>query len=191
MTLTLAAGINAAGENYYRYIDENGVTVWDSRIPPKYVKNGYEVVTVSGRVLKVVPPAPSPEEAEALAAQRERQAKLAERDRYLQRRYSSVDDIEAARERKLADFDASMSILRGSISGIEARIERVQARAASAERAGRQVPGALLENLENLQAELITARQKVEQRMAEKKELEADFDRDIERFATIKSSPDD
>lgn len=177
----------AAADRYYRYLNDEGVTVMDSRIPPKYVKNGYEVVTISGRVLEVVAPAPSPEEAEEAAARREREAELAEFDSFLMRRYSSVGDIEAAKERKLADFDASMSILRGNASGLEAQIKDVQGRAADFERSGREVPEVLLENLRTLQDRLNRANEQVEQRLIKKRELEERFDREIERFATIKS----
>lgn len=188
LVLTTAAVTAAAAERYYRYVNDDGVTVMDSRVPPEYVKNGYEVVTVSGRVVEVVPPAPSPEEAEALSAQRQREAELAEGDRYLLRRYSSVADIKAAKQRKLADFEASVSILRGNMNGIEAQIESVQARAANIERSGREVPDVLLENLKNLQAELAKEKRQFELRVAAKEALEERFDREIERFAEIKPS---
>lgn len=184
--LLLTAAASGAEQRYYRYINEDGVTVMDSRIPPRYVKHGYEVVTVSGKVLEVVPPAPSPEEAEKLAAQRERQAKMAEMDEYLLRRYSTVAEIEAAKKRKLADFEASMSMLRGNASGIEAQIQSVEARAANIERSGRPVPDVLLDNLEALKEELAKAREQIELRLEDKKELQEKFDREIERFAQIR-----
>jgi hypothetical protein len=175
----------AASDRYYRYTNEKGVTVMDSRIPPDYVKNGYEVVTLSGRVLEVVSPALSPEEAQELMAQREREVELAERDGYLLRRYSTVADIEAAKKRKLADFDASMAMLRGNASNMEAQIKSIQSRAANIERAGRQVPKVLLENLENLHIQLEKAKRQIELRLDDKKALEEQFDRDIERFMQI------
>ncbi|MEX1031930.1 MAG: hypothetical protein WDZ30_01085 [Cellvibrionaceae bacterium] len=184
--LTLVAISIAAADRYYRYVDENGVKVMDSRIPPEYVKNGYEIVTISGQVLDVIPPAPSPEEVEQRAAERKREAELAEWDRRLLRRYSSVADINAAKERKLADFDASMAILHGNANNLEAQIEEVQRRAADIERAGREVPEVLLDNLEKLHADLELAREQIDSRLVEKVELEKGFDRDIERFATIK-----
>lgn len=180
---SLVTGAAVAADRYYRYVNEDGVTVMDSKIPPEYVDKGYEIVTTSGRVLEVVPPAPSPEE----RAARERERELAEWDRYLLRRYSSVKDIRAAKERKLADFEASMSILRGNVSGLESQIEDLQARAANMERAGREVPEVLLTNLANLQDDLALAKQKIELRLKDKKELAEQFDREAERFAEIKS----
>lgn len=186
--LLSAVALNASAvERYYRYINEEGVTVLDSKIPPKYVKNGYEVVTLNGQVLEVVPPAPTGEELEKQAAQREQAAKMAERDAYLQRRYSSVADIEAAKQRKLAEFDASMSILRGNANGIEAQIHDLQARAANLERSGNAVPQVLIDNLNTLQEQLMKANQRIEARLLEKRELEQRFDNEMQRFAQIRS----
>jgi hypothetical protein len=184
--LAAASFTAAANDRYYRYINDEGVTVLDSRIPPRYVKKGYEVVTASGQVLQVVPPAPSAEELEKLAVQREQEAKMAEWDEYLLRRYSSIGDIDSARQRKLADFDASMSILRGNANGIEAQIHDLQGRAADLERAGRPVPEVLLENLAALQTELQKVHQQIELRSLEKQELEKRFASEIRRFSQIR-----
>jgi hypothetical protein len=185
--LLAAAPLTAAAvERYFRYINDEGVTVLDSKIPPRYVKNGYEVVTLSGQILEVVAPAPSAEELEKLAAQREQEAKMAEWDSYLLRRYSSVADIESAKQRKLTDFDASMSIMRGNANGIEAQIQDLQARAANLERSGTAVPQVLLDNLDTLQGRLVKANEQIEARLLEKRKLEQQFDSEIRRFAQIR-----
>lgn len=161
----------------------------NSSVPPEYVKYGYEVVTLSGEVLEVIEPAPTPEEAEKLAAQRQRQAQLAEWDEYLLKRYSSVDDIESAKERKLRDFDASLSILRGNANNIRTQIEQAQSRAAGMERAGRKIPDSTLNSLRALELELNDTEQQLELREADKAEIAKKYDEDIERFRTIKSNP--
>lgn len=176
-----------ASDRYYRYLNAEGVTVMDSRIPPEYVKNGYEVVTINGRVLEIVAPAPSADVIEERAAQRRREAELAEMDRYLLRRYSAVDDIEAAKQRRLASFDASMAILRGNGSNLESQIENLQGRAANMERSGRAVPQSVLDNLGDLQSELTKIHQQMEQREVEQTDEVAKFQQEIDRFIEIKS----
>lgn len=184
--LTTTALSVEASTRYYRYINDQGVTVMDSRIPPEYVKNGYEVVTINGRVLEVVPPAPSEEEKEERAAERRRAAELEEMDRYLLRRYSSVEDIEAARERRMATFEASMAILRGNASNLESQIENLQERAANMERSGRAVPQSILDNLRDLQVELEKLHKQMEQREVDQAREDAKFQREKERFLEIK-----
>lgn len=38
----------------YKYTNEDGVTVLDSHIPARYVKNGYSILSLDGRILEVV-----------------------------------------------------------------------------------------------------------------------------------------
>ncbi len=172
-------------DRYYRYINEEGVTVMDSVVPPEYAKNGYEVVTISGTVIEVIPPAPTTAELEAEAAERIRQAELAKWDAYLMRRYSTVADVEAAKKRKLADFDGSLGILRGNASNVRNRIAAEQAKAADLERSGRAVPETLLTAIAELQAELAEAEEKIKTRLAEKQEVADRFDRDRDRLKII------
>ena len=189
LLLLLCLALSAWGQTkYYRYTNKEGVKVINNSVPPEYVKYGYEVVTLSGQVLQVIPPAPTPEEAEKLAAQRQRDMQLAEWDEYLLKRYSTVEDIEAAKERKLADFESSVSILRGNATNIRNQIEQTQARAASMERSGRKVPETTINSLHALELELQDTEQQLALREADKLELAKKYDADIERFRTIKSA---
>lgn len=185
----LLFAVQAAGavDRYFRYINNEGVTVINSRIPPEFVSRGYEVVTPSGQVLDVVPPALSPEEARQLVAEQERQAELAEWDDYLLRRYSSTADIEAARERKLADFEASMAILRGNANSIQLQIDELQARAADVERAGRSVPENMLNKLGALHEQFATIQEQIKVQLKDRQNLEERFEAEIDRFAKIKT----
>jgi len=82
--------------------------VWRKYFPAAYVSSGYEVLNESGQVVRVVPPAKTDtdferdaaaaraQDAEALA-----QAAQLERDTFLLRRDSTIQDIEAARYRPL------------------------------------------------------------------------------------------
>ena len=186
--VALAGAANTWGQTkYYRYTNKEGVKVMNSFVPPEYVKNGYEVVTLSGEVIEVVEAAPSEEEAEQMAALRQRQAQLAAWDESLLKRYSTVADIEGAKERKLRDFDASLAILRGNANNIRTQIEQVQARAASLERSGRVIPDSTLNSLRALQLELEDTERQLEQREEDKLEIARKYDEDIERFRVIKS----
>ena len=46
----------------FKYVNEDGVTVLDSRIPARYVRSGYTVLSSDGRVLEVVARALTDEE---------------------------------------------------------------------------------------------------------------------------------
>lgn len=191
MTLLLAAGFTSfvhAQAKYYRYINDKGVRVINSTIPPQYVGNGYEIVTIHGDVLETIAPAPSEDELAEVAAKREREAQLKEWEEALMRRYSSVADIEAAKKRKIADFDGAMSILRGNANNINTKIEDMQARAAGFERTGKAVPAYMLDNLVDLKRELTETQKLIDSRLEEQKALEQKFDEDIEKFKQVQAA---
>tara|TARA_B100001964_G_scaffold109970_1_gene122923 strand:- start:7725 stop:8012 length:288 start_codon:yes stop_codon:yes gene_type:complete len=51
-----------AAAELYKYENEDGITVLDSYVPVRYVKNGYTTLSLDGRVIEVVPRALSEEE---------------------------------------------------------------------------------------------------------------------------------
>ena len=108
-------------------------------------------------------------------------------DDYLLKRYSTVDDIEEAKQRKLDDFEASLSILRGNANNIRTQIEQVQARAANIERSGREIPESTLNSLQALELELQDTQEQLALREVEKGELAQKYDADIDRFKVILS----
>lgn len=131
----------------YRYVDSRGVTVLDTQgVPPEYVGKGYEVLNQRGRVIQVVPPAPTADEIRQAQA-----AKVqADADAQLTHLYTSVADIDRARSRRLAELDALIAVAQGNVQGLAAQQSTLQSQAADQERAGRQVPKTLLDQMDDL-----------------------------------------
>ena len=96
---------------FYRYVNEEGVKVLDTSIPPEYVQNGYEILNKNGQVIEVVPPAPSEEE----IAEKQTEQEILFHYELLRKRYSNVSSIESARKRKLENLETSISIIKGNI----------------------------------------------------------------------------
>ncbi len=184
-TLILSGTALAGNKVFYRYVNDEGVKVLNHTIPPEYAQKGYEILSATGHVLKVVEPAISKEEGEKLAVERRARKELALWDASLRRRYSSVADIEAAKKRKLLELEANMSVLNTNIEGLKEQIETIQSEAAQIERSGREVSESLLANLKGLHVEMENTRAQVVQRKEEYRRLLEKYDRDIERFKVI------
>lgn len=170
---------------YYRYVNDQGVKVLDHSIPPKYVRRGYEVVSMSGEVLRVVQPAPSEEEAERVARERAMEAEQEKADALIRRRYSNVSDIEAVRRRSLLELQNNIDILQGNLSSTRIQIEQQHAQAAAVERSGRTVSNDLLKLLTNLQEEERDIQLQIKQREMEYQSLSDKFDQDQRRFEEL------
>ncbi|MDH4584080.1 DUF4124 domain-containing protein [Pseudomonas sp. BN415] len=147
LALVLLLPALAGAAELYRYVDDKGVTVLDRQgVPPEYIGKGYEVLNEQGRVVRVIPPAPSREE-----MQRQLDAKArASSDAQLLRLYTSVEDVDRALERKLAELDGLIGVARGNQQSLRTQQANLQSQAAESERAGRDVPSHLVEQINNL-----------------------------------------
>ncbi|MCY1285684.1 hypothetical protein D9M68_672700 [compost metagenome] len=134
----------------YRYVDDKGVTVLDRQgVPPEYIGKGYEVLNEQGRVIRVIPPAPSREEMQRQLDEKAR----ASSDAQLLRLYTSVEDVDRALERKLAELDGLIGVARGNQQSLRTQQTNLQSQAAESERAGREVPAHLVAQIDNLREE--------------------------------------
>lgn len=173
----------------YRYKNSAGTTVLDSKIPPEYVRNGYEIVSVSGKVIKVVPPAPDSEIAmQALQDRLAREARELD-DLQLRRSYSNVGDIDAAKIRNLESLRGNISILQANLSSIKSRLLAYQSQAAAIERTGRALPDDLQKNINKLTQDEKDIQLQIQQREQEHTEVAKKFDEDRKRFVEITSQP--
>jgi len=180
------------GAELYRYTNAEGTVVIDHRIPPEYIARGYEVLNERGVVVQVVPRELTPEEranrdaAEKLAAEAAaEQKRLREWDESLLLRYSTIEDIEAARERELRDLRIRVSILKSNKRSLKQQVESYQAQAADQERMGRSVEASHLKAIEDLQGEIDTTDRSIADRDEEIARVTADFQQDIDRFEQL------
>jgi chromosome segregation ATPase len=187
-SLLFAANADAGEQRFYRYTNLEGHVVIDDRVPSAYVGQGYEVINGKGVVLETVARRLTEEDREAQAAlEREQQARqqAQERDKQLLLRYSSIEDIEAAKQRSLGELKIRLGILKSNRSGLAGKMEQLQAQAADLERQGRPVGEAQLAVMDDLRDELLQTEQSIAAREAEMQAVAADFDQDIERFGDL------
>lgn len=166
----------------YRYVDSRGVTVLDRQgVPPEYVAKGYEVLNAQGRVVQVVPPAPTTEQIRQAEAARTQAAA----DAQLMSLYGSVDDVDRVKARKLAELDALVGVVQGNIQGVAAQQRSLQGQAADQERAGRPVPQTLIDQLDDLRRQQQRLQNDVARYQSDRIKVEADFAADRARVQQL------
>jgi hypothetical protein len=176
----------------YRYQNEAGVTVVDWAIPAAYVGSGYEVLNDSGQIVRVVPPAKTDTELErdAVAARAQEaeaaaQAAQLERDTFLLRRYSTIEDIEAARDRSLRELDIRIAILSGQRDTLSQQLSRHQSALDTAKQSDAASPQYEEETVAALRAEIQSLEEASEGRQQQAAALAEAYSRDIARFAEL------
>ena len=179
----------AAQKLYYRYKNEQGITVQTDRLPPTVVRQGYQIVSASGDVLKVVPRELTADERKARDAKdAENQRGLAEQerirkwDRSLVLRYSNVEEIDAAKRRGLKEYDTRIGILQGNLMSLKRQIETEQGDAANYARRGKEVPESLQKRIRELKSEVLYAESTINQLERERIGTERQYELDRERF---------
>lgn len=190
----LAAGPATAGA-IKKWVDENGVTHYGTSVPPQYLDQGYSVLDKRGIERERRERAQTPEEirkAEALAALREEQERLREeqeeRDRILLNLYRNEDDLVMARDGKLSQVDGQLRLKHNEIRRLKERLSEYQARAAEAERKGRQLPQRQLEGLDATQRAIERAYATVLAKEDERGAIIEKYDYDLRRFRMLRHS---
>lgn len=167
---------------FYRYVDDKGGTVLDRQgVPPEYVGKGYQVLNDRGRVLKVVPPAPTADELQRQQADKTQ----AEANAQLLHQYSSVEDVDRAKARKLTEIDTLIAVAQGNLQNLGAQQSTLQGQAADQERAGRAVPQALLDQMSGLRDDQSHLKAEILHDQELRKQVEADFAQDRVRVQQL------
>lgn len=184
--------LTAEARQMYRYINAEGNKVIGYQVPPEFVANGYEVLSASGAIIEVVPRTLNEGERETLSERQRIERELAEEEERLREwdeslllRYSSVEDIEAARERALRDLRIRVSILKGKLRSLKQQVENYQAVAADQERLGFVVDDSHLKAIDDLRSEIASTERAVTDRQEEIAAVDANYDKDVERFSTL------
>lgn len=200
LRLTVAAALASAlslssvaqERQLYRYTNSDGNKVVAYQVPPEYVAGGYEILSANGTLVGVVPRQLGDGERENMDVQArlerdaaEEKERLRKWDESLLLRYSTIEDIEAARERALRELRIRVSILTGELSSLKQQVENYQALAADQERLGQNVDPAYLEGVADLQSQIAATERALVDRREEIAQVDASYDRDVERFETL------
>lgn len=170
---------------FYRYINEQGTKVIAQAIPPQYVRAGYEIITASGEIIKVV--APSPTDAELQRVNKEKTAAKAQAqsDLQLHKNYSNVSDIDAAKTRNLLELGSNITILQSNLASVKAQLRDQEAHAAAIERSGGKASDDVIGNIKTLRSEEKEVALQIKQRELELREAAEKYDRDKKRFLEL------
>ena len=188
----LLVSVSTQADNLYRYKNDVGGTVVDWRVPPEFAGRGYEVLNAQGQVVEVVPRQLSSGELQnkdlVKRLQQEatvERARLAKWDKFLLLRYSTVEDIDAARDRALRDLKIRLSILASNQRTARNRLESVLARVADMERRGDVPIEQDLDAIAALRADIANTGRAIKEREAQVLEVTDSFDEDRSRFIQL------
>jgi len=190
--LWLTPPTRGLAQELYRYRDAQGNPVITSTLPDEALKSGYKVLDSSGRVLKTVPPAPTQEELDKKAREKERQKAEAaarqqqhKRDSLLLRNFSSPDDAVQALHRKMQELNSLIKLKQGNVALLKNQLQNQQEKAANAERAGKNVPESVIRKIQSLQTRLKSVNKEITGQRADIGKVRRSYIKKIERLEKL------
>ena len=191
LVINIAYADTKPSAHMYRYTNAQGVLVTGNSISPEYARKGYQIVTLSGKILETVRPEPTAEERAKIAQDNQDKVSAAEQreqDKQLLLRYSTLDEIQLAKTRKLSEIENNIVLLNSNDATIKSQIDVEQQRAAAYERNGQAVPPVLLKKIDDLQQESKITEDQITSRKQELTDETARFDKNIARLTVLEKN---
>lgn len=194
--LALAGPANlmaAEGVRMKCWTNHEGVRECGNKVPPEYIQQGYKEIDGEGFVRGVTERAKTPEElaearrlAELKAAEQKQKAEQEAQNRVLLRTFSSVRDIERARDNRVTALEAAIKLAGIRNESIRLKLEDYIKRAANSERMGQTPAPTLLEDIEALREQIENNVRFIDEKRAEQEQIRQAHALDIERYKRLK-----
>lgn len=190
LTFWLGATVyfNTVAAELYRYKNEDSVTVLDSYVPARYVKNGYAILSLDGRVLEVVPRALSDREirerdrslaAEENIAREKREREIA--DQNLMRLYGAPSDVIRARDAKISSIVSLIETQEGTIKRLQFQKRQQESALADIERPGDVIGKDRLARISSLENRIAQVESEIAKKEDEKGTFSIAYAEDLKR----------
>lgn len=180
-----------AAAKMYKWVDDKGVTHYGETIPPEYAHKDREELNKAGRVVEkkemLTPEERHAKELEDTRKREDEEAALERkrRDKALLNTYSSVKEINLARDRNLQQVEARLNSISSQIKAADDKLTGLQKEADGYTSAGKKIHASLQDDLQESQARLTRLQQDLEKSMAEKAAVEARYDADKARYKEL------
>jgi chromosome segregation ATPase len=175
----------------YKWVDEKGITHYGETIPPEYADRDRAELNQSGRTVKMID---VPTAAERKAQEEAKQKKRADekaaleskrRDMTLTSTYSSVKEIDLARNRSLQQVNARINSNTSQLKMESDNLLGLQKELEQYTKANKQIPPALQEDLKDSQTRVNRLQKNLDKSLAEKAGVEARYDADKARYQEL------
>jgi hypothetical protein len=175
----------------YKWVDDNGTTHYGETVPPEYANKDRVELNQAGRVIKneevITPERRLAKEQEDAKKRDDAKATLEQqrRDKTLINTYSSVKEIDLARNRSLQQIDARISAVGSSIKAANDSLAGLQSEADGYAKKNKEIPDSLKDDLRETQSRLDKLNKDMEKPQAEKAAVEARFNADKARYIEL------
>ena len=191
--LLVVAANTAAVDEWYRYLNEQGVTVLSQSVPPALADNGYDVLDGDGRLLRNVPSKAERKRQREADEERKKQEDAEESrqraDEDLLKLYASSADVAAARDRKLRSIEVDIGRIRADLEALKQKKANLEQQGAERERAGLGHSEEVFDNLTIVEEQIGVQESNIDARRVEQQQIRESYNRDMERVRLLLGEP--
>lgn len=194
MGVLLVSQAGLAAGSLKKWKDKDGQWHFGDVIPPEYSQQAHEELNVQGRTVEVQKRAKTEAEIaeeKRLAAVEEEKQRMAEEkarhDRILLDTFSSVDDMEMARDGKVAAINTRISLAEKRIEKLQKDLDQRMETAAAQERSGKSPNQELKQDIDELHRQIKNQDEFIKTQNDEKEGVMASYAQDIERYKELQS----
>jgi hypothetical protein len=174
------------------WTNSDGVKECGDKLPPEYAQKEHKELNKTGNVVKETERAKTEDElAEekkqaAIKAEEERTTQAqAKKDKILLDTFTSVKDIETARDSKINTLESSITIAVNRGTKLQENMDSRVNQAAAAEREGKTLPEHLLKDIESLKRQVKSNNDFITNTRKEEEEVKASYEKDIARYKEL------
>jgi len=176
----------------YKWVDEHGVTHYGDSIPLEYRDRANIEMNKRGVILKKNDPALTVEERKAkeaeLAKQRKQATEQKRKDTILMNTYSSVEEIDLARDRNLQQIELIIKNIQEQKKAVQADLDARRDLAEAYSQVNKPVPEGLHQDVEALEKNKQDLETAIAQKRKAADEIRARFEQDKKRYIELTQS---
>ena len=190
--LTVACISMSANAEYYRWIDKNGEIHYGDHVPAEETKQGREKLNTGGRVVESVERAKTAEELKIYQEQqrladikRQKAEEQAAYDRALMATFTSVEDMEHARDERVALIEQTIELSRGRLLKQQKELAKLNDSRQRFIEQDLNLPPWIERNENQVLDQIAGIEDYIRDRELEKEQLRQQFNQDIQRFTEL------
>lgn len=190
--LTVASISMSANAEYYRWIDKNGEIHYGDHVPAEETKQGREKLNDGGRVVESVDRAKTAEELKVYREQqrlaeieRQQAEEQAAYDRALMATFTSVEDMEHARDERVALIEQTIELSRGRLLKQQKELAKLNDSRQRFIEQDLNLPPWIDRNEKQVLDQIAGIEDYIRDRELEKEQLRQQFNQDIQRFTEL------
>lgn len=182
----------AKATKIYKWTDEHGVMHYGTSIPPQYVDKAATELNRSGVAVKRIDASPSLDErklseqrAQDLKEEQKRISEQQRRDNALLSTYTSVREIEDARERNLAVPKQAILSVQPRLQRAQERLSQLDAQVGKIKASGKAPADSLVEDRDRQAAEVQAIKAEIERHNEKIEQIKKRFEVDKQRYVEL------